>query len=90
LSDFADQKMIVRQRLQRFSRVLRLHRVMFFALKINDNLIQEQIPGFYLAEAPTLVLTICPRFQLLKLLASLRRNLSGVDQTLQIRIHKEA
>ena len=84
---FPRQKMFGRKRGQIIRCVSKLHRMRFFAGKIDDDLVEKQVPIGHPAESPAFMQTKIARLKLFELLSGPRCQFPGVEQFLQFRIH---
>ncbi len=73
---------------QVFRRVLQLHRVPLLFLEVDQDLIEEQIPIGDPAEAPAFVKAEGAGLELIELCCACGRDLPGIDQLLQFRVHR--
>ena len=64
--------------------------MLLLVLKVDDDLIKQQIPAADLAEPPTFVEAKSLRLQLAQQIPDFRIDFSGSDQCLQISVHREA
>src|SRR5262249_38743918 len=67
--------------------VLELHRMSLFAGKIDDDLVEQQVPVGYPAKTPALVQTKCARLELVQVLRGLGSQLSGFYQFGEFCVH---
>jgi hypothetical protein len=74
-------------RLERLGRVLELHRVAFFGLKIDGHLADQKIERIDLPEAPAFVKNVSAGLKLVEDLASRRRQFAGVNRLLNFGMH---
>ncbi len=81
--------MICPQRLQRVGCIFWLHHVLLLGLKIDHDLVQQQIPTMDLTKAPTFVQTKCAGFQLIEYRSVFGCQITRIDQRLKVGIHRE-
>src|SRR5439155_1340781 len=84
----AREKMFRRNNGQVLGGVLELHRVGFFAGKIDQDLIEKKIPLCDPAKPPTLVQTERARFERVQFLGRFGSQFAGFDEFLELRVHE--
>ena len=71
-------------------RVLQLHRVTLFSLKIDHDLIEQKIPLRDAPKPPAFVQTKSAGLEFFQLLGSVRGQFSRFDKFLQFRVHPKS
>src|SRR6266568_1727932 len=84
----AREKMFRRNNGQILGGVLELHRVGFFAGKIDQDLIEKKIPLCDPAKAPALVQTKRARLERVQFLGRFGSQFAGFDEFLELRVHE--